>query len=705
VTTGNSDGDASVTIGRLEAVYVIPRGHPSPDGLRARMDALAREQLAWSCRRILAHALDPKDPSIWFIRRLSVGLTLDAAAFDNEPLANAWGAQLSKSVVETFARGADNESVVHFPDRAAYLAQFVADLAEGRAWDKWYYEGSLRSLPVGGAIAQALAREPEHLPATLRRLMASGSLENVLGALDEPGARRIYEACFEPYQPSSLSERVMADMVLAAWPAAFPMSRGSNLTGSVAALRLVAATLHSASAIDASRELRDAIDHLCAFAELLNKVQDPEMLALKLAAGDLAGAAEMAHSFQAGHARDSLHFIEQAAENDIAWMRKLLETIRPTVATAVRPLGGIDAGYRSFVTSFGGVFLFLPSLLDLGIEEIIAEAPDSKLPKEETQRALRLILFLKLVGADRAREAANDPALLLAAGLDKLILPESFASLCELGTEETNQECLRRLADLLFRKGYVNGRYLSLELVTTDELGKVLLLRDLESDAWLWAASCHSPAVRTQTLLRAALEDLATLLEGSEGYLLIGPETSEFLDAEAISAIRRPIVWLEPQQQAGLKPIQLDSGGTERTAWVTESSPVPLEELRKLSNVLHTLRPPEADLDYLTLASFHDSRNAILPNTAFDLVWSLAARMVLRAFARKLMGFGQSSLKYLRENFFSGISSIHVQGNAISVELPACPLAVVLNMAGVNGLTYSVPWLDNAQVKLSLPSN
>jgi len=705
VTSENAVRDANVTIRRLEAVYVVPCGHPSPEELQARMDALAREQLAGACRRVFEQALDPRDPSLWFIRRLSVGLTLDAGALDSGQVARAWGAQLCKSVLETFSRGADNESVVYFPDRAAYLAQFVADLAEGRAWDKWYYEDSLRSLPVGQAIAQALGREPEHLPATLRRLLANSQLEHVLDALGESGARMVYETSFESYPSSSLTEREAANAVLAAWPAAFALSPGSNPASSQAALRLLAATLNLAPALETGRDLRRTIDHLRAFAGLLSHVPDPEKLALNLAAGDLKGATEKAQAAGADPARDSLLFVERLAQNDLAWMRQLLETLGPGATAAVRPSGPTNPGHRSFVTSFGGIFLLLPSLLELGIEEVIAEAPYPGLPEPERRRALRLILLLKLLGADRAREAANDAALLLAAGLDKPVLPQALASFGELATEAMNQECLRGWAGLMFRKAYASGRYLSLESTVTDGTGQSLLLRDLESDVWLWALDCQGPVEKTRTLLRGALEDLAAVLEVSQGCMVIGPEASVFLDAEGTSAIRRPIAWLKPGQKAGLKPIPLDSGGTHRTVWVEGSSTLLPEDLSRLSKILPTRRPQERDLQYLTLAGSQGARSAMLPNLGFDLAWSLSARAVLRSFARKLMGFDQSSLMYLRENFFSGTSSIHVQDSTISVELPACPLAVILNMAGVHGLTYSVPWLDSAQVTLSLPSN
>jgi hypothetical protein len=138
VNSLDAQGNSSVTIERLHSIYLVPQQHPAPEDLRWRLDAVMGNRLASVCGQLLAQALHADDPSIWLIRRLDVDLALDAGAVDDELLARAWGRRMATAIVRAIARGADGDTVLHFPDRAAYLAQFVGDLAEGRAWGKWY---------------------------------------------------------------------------------------------------------------------------------------------------------------------------------------------------------------------------------------------------------------------------------------------------------------------------------------------------------------------------------------------------------------------------------------------------------------------------------------------------------------------------------------------------------------------------------------
>jgi hypothetical protein len=694
---------ASVNILRLEAVYVVPRGHPAPDDLRKRLDHLARKQLAESCQRILTRALDPKDPSVWFIRHLDVGLALDAGALESDPVAEAWAAHVSKSLVQTVARGPDAESVVYFPDRPAYLAQFVRDLAEGRAWSKWYYEDSLRSLPTGHAIAQAFTREPQHAAATLGRLIADGGFEKFLKTLSEPDARMVYGACFT-FQPSrSTARRAAVDSVLAAWPVAFSQFDGFGAADCRGALCLLATLYKSSPDLAFDAELRSAIDNLGHFAQLLSKVAEPEALARKLAAGDLKSALEIAILSGASNYTEPLLFVEGLGRNDVVWMRKLVGTVGRATTTPINIRGATDAGSRSFVTPFGGVFLLLPSLLDHSLDQIINEAPCDEPPEVSQSALLRLTTLLKLVGGDRALDAIDDPAVLLAAGLEKPVARDSLKAMSELATAKMNLDCMRRLTKLTLRLGFTTSRYLSLESVVTQNCGRVLLLRDLERDIWLGAAPFEDNIQKTKEKIPLWLEWIEPVVETTEGCLFIGPTVENLIDAATVAQWNGAAIWLEARQPSALRPIRLISAPAQETGWVSESFRMTPEAIERALKTLRKARPPELDLDYLSLSRSDELGEAIVPNAEFDLVWSLVARVALRGFARRLMGFGQSSPKYLRDNFFSGISTIHFHGSTMSVELPSCPLAVVLNIAGVNGQVYSVPWLGDMQVKLSLP--
>ena len=88
----------------------------------------------------------------------------------------------------------------------------------------------------------------------------------------------------------------------------------------------------------------------------------------------------------------------------------------------------------------------------------------------------------------------------------------------------------------------------------------------------------------------------------------------------------------------------------------------------------------------------------------FDLAWALAARNVLKAFGARLLGFGSSSVPHLWENALAGLTLVRVRGDVVEVELPRVPLDVVLRLSGVDGRTYTVPWLPDLEIRLRLPS-
>nr|WP_179771047.1 transposase [Actinopolymorpha cephalotaxi] len=65
-------------------------------------------------------------------------------------------------------------------------------------------------------------------------------------------------------------------------------------------------------------------------------------------------------------------------------------------------------------------------------------------------------------------------------------------------------------------------------------------------------------------------------------------------------------------------------------------------------------------------------------------------------FARRLGGFGASSLPFLSDRFLTPGGVVADLGESIQVRLPAPPLLVVLALAGLDRTTVEVPWLPKA---------
>jgi len=148
-------------IQRFQAQYLVSSAHSSPERVKARLDDAITHDLPQTLSTLLSPWFSDADPSLWIIRRLEVSLDVNVA-WERESLARAWVAQIARWLDATLRDGADGQNVVWFPDRAAYLARFLVDAAQGRAWSKWYYESfaGLHPLPTSAALRTAICDQP-----------------------------------------------------------------------------------------------------------------------------------------------------------------------------------------------------------------------------------------------------------------------------------------------------------------------------------------------------------------------------------------------------------------------------------------------------------------------------------------------------------------------------------------------------------------
>src|SRR5687767_4072676 len=131
-------------IGRAESVYIVPREHPAADDIRMRGDRVLREGLPEVLPRIVEAAFPGM--AVWLVERLDVDLAFAADTLDDDALAVVWSQEIVRSLAHALHK---REQVLCFETRAAFVAQYVADLAAGRAQGRWYYApfASLAALP------------------------------------------------------------------------------------------------------------------------------------------------------------------------------------------------------------------------------------------------------------------------------------------------------------------------------------------------------------------------------------------------------------------------------------------------------------------------------------------------------------------------------------------------------------------------------
>jgi hypothetical protein len=179
-----------LTINRLAARYLVAREHPDPSGLTARLDGAA----TLLCDRLgacLAPIAASPSEEIWLLRSVEVDIGLDAGA-DPEEIAALWGSALARAISRKLDASA--QGVMFFPDRLAYLASFLRDLADGEAWSLWYYKAfaGLGALPVAAALRTAILAEPQAGVRALLRL-EPWALARVIDVLGPNEAARVLD--------------------------------------------------------------------------------------------------------------------------------------------------------------------------------------------------------------------------------------------------------------------------------------------------------------------------------------------------------------------------------------------------------------------------------------------------------------------------------------------------------------------------------
>jgi hypothetical protein len=250
-----------LSVGTLSATYLVPASHPDETGVRLRLDGVAR-RLGGPLEAPLAQLAAERGEEVWLFRRLDAEVELDLAA-DDDALARAWADGVAAAVAARLgprrsasARGSRAgpveaaEDVVCFADRAAQLAAFVADVAAGVAWDRWWHEefDGLRALPAGAAIEAALATDAPRGRAALAALVRAGRLPAVAASLGARGSARVVDALFASGVPSSAEALPAARRALAL-----------GLEGETAALFVCAAAFERAGVAPSPAAARRAV--------------------------------------------------------------------------------------------------------------------------------------------------------------------------------------------------------------------------------------------------------------------------------------------------------------------------------------------------------------------------------------------------------------------------------------------------------------
>ena len=221
-----------------------------PEGRRALLAALEHDL-----------ALDLEDAlgaigltGYWVLRRLDVRACV-GAAWSSPRMSGAVAREVACAVADRVRQGGDPETALWFPDRAAFVARFLLDLAEGRARERWEYAQFAELLRDPYAGPATLAADEPDVVADALLLLAPTELEIVASSCDGDALLQVLGG---PSRPVSVEPLLLALRQLAS--AGRLEVPGVALVVAVTAAR--ASGLPVATVSGAARELAGILDLL-----------------------------------------------------------------------------------------------------------------------------------------------------------------------------------------------------------------------------------------------------------------------------------------------------------------------------------------------------------------------------------------------------------------------------------------------------------
>ncbi len=371
---------SSLNIHRLRSLYLVPSDHPAPDAIRSKLDNVARRKFGDAIASALSRALPDSTAGVWLIRSLTLNVDLNLDASEDR-LAEIWARQAAVSVAMVLQDNAKADQVLHFASSAAHLAHFLRDLADGSAWDKWYYRkfDGLRSLPLSAALRTAVCREPLIGLEALQQISDSAA-RRVFSVLTEHDAKWI----LNEIAGGDLPERQFSFEQINPQSVFRPVLDGENRAALHLYLRLSRQHPETAGA-----QLKTLVIALVCLTRCL---QQPSLISA-LADGDAVALLQM---LVPADAERLLPLLESPRE----WLESLAQSAELPTASSV-------AAHETRHTAAGGVFLLLLLLDAMPIAEATQHWP--KLLGCAPASLVRWIILMKCFGTAGAGQVFHDP--------------------------------------------------------------------------------------------------------------------------------------------------------------------------------------------------------------------------------------------------------------------------------------------------------
>ena len=636
VTTNNR-----LLIRQFQAQYLVSREHPAPERIKSRLDEIVTRDLAQTLATALAPWFSNSGSGLWLIRNLNVKLDV-SIAWEQQQLARALASRIARSLATSVQGGSDGENILWFPSRAAYLARFLVDVAEGAAWSKWCYESfeGLRLLPLSATMRTAICERAATGKEALYQL-TNDELSKVLSSLTIQDARRILDSFTDDTTAGEEFRCLQAawDTMQKELPDAGDEWRN--------AMKLYLAASRDRTDVG-GLPLRTAVLALLRLARCLAGGSPSEggKLLAALACGDRA-------ALYAAAGAASAEMLLPLFRCPPEWVQEVGQTL---LGRNAGPATDETSTLGPRYTPFGGIFLLLPLLDELPLEEATSGWPDAG--EVAAVALVRFLLLIKCCGQSCVQRVFYDPLVRDLMGIPPSISPTILAD-WQASISRANLQTLLETMTIWHReRGTVQDRTWVLARIPAPG-SHVVVLIDGARGIWLFAGGYH-PRKPEQVL-----EPLRACLAQCEQ--------------------ESPVLFSDP---AFIKVLHSAFPGQQVVSLHDDAARTMAAENQQLGEILARLGKLPADLSHLSLPK------SLGLTLSFDRALSVAAQSLMRAFAWRLPGFAGSNLPYLYSNFLDLAGSVEEEPARQVVRLGRPPLNLILSMTGMARKTYALSWLD-----------
>ena len=188
-----------VVIERLHSDYHLAGGNIRPDAVKQKLDGIVRSLLVPELERRLPGLL-PEPDRLYFVRNVRLDLVVDIGMRERDITA-PWAERIASRLAALLRRArapgelpAEESDCVVFRHETEYLAAFLAELAGGTAWSRWYFDAlkEYDGMSAGDVIRTVLMNRADIAEDILMDLAERRELDEVLRELSEDDAELVF---------------------------------------------------------------------------------------------------------------------------------------------------------------------------------------------------------------------------------------------------------------------------------------------------------------------------------------------------------------------------------------------------------------------------------------------------------------------------------------------------------------------------------